>query len=39
MAYLPTEATEIGTEFLVQIRKRTAPARVVELPFYSRKKQ
>jgi aminomethyltransferase len=39
MVYLPTEATEIGTEFLVQIRKRTAPARVVELPFYSRKKQ
>ena len=39
MAYLPTEATEIGTEFLVQIRKRTVPARVVELPFYSRKKK
>ena len=37
MAYIPTEATEIGTEFFVQIRKRTAPARVVELPFYSRK--
>lgn len=39
MAYLPTEATKIGTEFFVQIRKRTAPARVVELPFYSRKKK
>ena len=38
MAYLPTEATEVGTEFFIQIRKRTAPARVVELPFYSRKK-
>lgn len=39
MAYLPIEATEIGTEFFVQIRKRTAPARVVELPFYSREKK
>ncbi len=38
MAYLPIEATEVGTEFFVQIRNRTAPARVVELPFYSRKK-
>ena len=39
MTYLPIEATEIGTEFFVQIRNRTAPARVVELPFYSRKKK
>jgi aminomethyltransferase len=39
MAYLPIEATEVGTEFFVQIRKRTAPARVVEMPFYSRKKK
>ena len=38
MAYLPIEAAEVGTEFFVQIRNRTAPARVVELPFYSRKK-
>jgi aminomethyltransferase len=38
MTYLPTEATDVGTEFFVQIRNRTAPARVVELPFYSRKK-
>ncbi|MCJ7753762.1 MAG: glycine cleavage system aminomethyltransferase GcvT [Thermoanaerobaculales bacterium] len=38
MTYLPIEATEVGTEFFVQIRNRTAPARVVELPFYSRKK-
>jgi aminomethyltransferase len=37
MTYLPIEATEVGTEFFVQIRNRTAPARVVELPFYSRK--
>jgi aminomethyltransferase len=39
MTYLPLEATEVGTEFFVQIRNRTAPARVVELPFYSRKKK
>ncbi len=39
MAYLPTEATEIGSEVLVQIRKRAVRARVVELPFYSRKKK
>jgi aminomethyltransferase len=38
MTYLPIEATEVGTQFFVQIRNRTAPARVVELPFYSRKK-
>jgi aminomethyltransferase len=39
MAYLPIEATEIGSEFFVQIRNRTTPARVVEMPFYSRKKK
>jgi aminomethyltransferase len=39
MTYLPIEATEIGSEFFVQIRNRTAPARVVEMPFYSRKKK
>jgi aminomethyltransferase len=39
MTYLPIEATEVGSEFFVQIRKRTAPARVVELPFYTRKKK
>jgi aminomethyltransferase len=39
MTYLPIEKTEIGTEFYVQIRNRIAPARVVELPFYSRKKK
>jgi len=38
MAYLPIEATEVGTEFFVQIRNRNASARVIELPFYSRKK-
>jgi aminomethyltransferase len=39
MAYLPIEATEIGSEFFVRIRNRTAPARVIEMPFYSRKRK
>jgi len=38
MAYLPIDATDVGTEFFVQIRNRRAAARVVALPFYSRKK-
>jgi len=38
MTYLPISATEVGQEFSVQIRNRFARARVVELPFYSRKK-
>lgn len=39
MAYLPIEATDIGTEFFVGIRNRRVPARVIETPFYSRKKK
>lgn len=39
MAYLPAEATAVGGEFFVEIRGRSARARVVELPFYSRKKK
>ena len=39
MAYLPTEAAKVGVEFFVDIRDRRARARVVELPFYSRKKK
>jgi len=39
MTYLPIEKTEIGSEFFIQIRNRTAPARVVELPFYSRERR
>jgi aminomethyltransferase len=39
MAYLPADATGIGSELFVQIRTRMARARVVELPFYSRKKR
>lgn len=38
MAYLPIDATSVGQEFFVDIRGRTTRARVVELPFYSRKK-
>jgi aminomethyltransferase len=39
MAYVPTEASEPGREFFIQIRTRRARARVVELPFYSRNKK
>ena len=38
MVYLPTEMAQIGRELFVQVRNRAARARVVELPFYSRKK-
>lgn len=39
MAYLPSGHTNIGNEFFVQIRSRRLRARVVELPFYSRKRK
>jgi aminomethyltransferase len=39
MAYLPAAAAQAGREFFVDIRDRRARARVVELPFYSRKKK
>ncbi len=38
MAYLPTDHTDIGSEFFVQIRNRRLRAQVIKLPFYSRKK-
>ncbi len=38
MVYLPTGAATPGQEILVGIRQRSARARVIELPFYSRKK-
>jgi len=38
LAYLPLEASEEGTEFLVEIRNRRAAAKVVSTPFYSRPK-
>ena len=39
LAYLPIEATEEGTEFVVGIRNRRVAARVVKTPFYSREKK
>ncbi len=39
MTYLPIEAATVGREFFVRIRSRVVRARVVELPFYSRKKK
>ena len=39
MAYLPIEAADTGREVFVSIRNRTARARVIDLPFYSRKKK
>ena len=39
MAYLPSETADIGREVFVQVRHRAVRARVVELPFYSRKKK
>ncbi len=39
LALLPTAATPVGTEFSVDIRGRQARARVVETPFYRRKKE
>ena len=39
MAYLPVNAAQTGREFFIDIRDRRARARVVELPFYSRKKK
>lgn len=39
LAYLPIEATDEGTEFFVEIRKRRAAAKVVSTPFYSREKK
>jgi aminomethyltransferase len=39
MAYVPADAAEVGREVLIAIRGRKATARIVELPFYSRKKK
>ena len=39
MTYLPTEAAGVGREVFVTVRNRTVRARVVGLPFYSRKKK
>ncbi|MCU0233850.1 MAG: glycine cleavage system aminomethyltransferase GcvT [Thermoanaerobaculales bacterium] len=39
MAYLPVDAAAIGREVFVEVRSRTVRARVVALPFYSRKRK
>ena len=36
MAYVPVDASEVGTEFLVEVRGRQLGARVVKMPFYRR---
>jgi aminomethyltransferase len=38
MGYVSADAAAIGTSLVVNIRGRNEPARVVSLPFYSRKK-
>ena len=38
LVYLPIEATDVGTDFEVEIRNRRARARVVPTPFYKRPK-
>ena len=38
-AYVPTSAAEEGRELWIEIRGRRARARVVQMPFYSRKRK
>jgi aminomethyltransferase len=38
MAYVPSGTSEVGREVFVGVRDRRVRARIVELPFYSRKK-
>jgi aminomethyltransferase len=39
LALVPSGAQTVGTEFEVDIRGRRARARIVETPFYKRKKE
>lgn len=39
LTYLPMEFTEIGTEFMIEIREKRVEARVVPTPFYKREEQ
>ncbi len=39
MAYVPASAAEIGNEIFIDIRGKARRARIVPLPFYSRKKK
>ena len=34
--YVPTALAEVGTELLVEVRRRQIPAVVVPMPFYKR---
>lgn len=38
LVYLPIEQAKVGQEFTIQVRGREVAARVVETPFYKRKK-
>ena len=38
MAYVPVDASEVGTELMVDVRGRHLGARVVKMPFYRRAK-
>lgn len=38
LAYLPIEKATLGTEFSIEVRGRKVDARVIETPFYKRKK-
>src|SRR6185369_1060726 len=39
LAYVPTEHAAAGTEFVVAVRSRHVPARIVETPFYKRERR
>lgn len=38
MAYVPTDHAQVGRELFIQVRNRRLVARIIDLPFYSRKK-
>ena len=38
LAYVPTELSSVGTALEIAVRSKVEPAKVVETPFYSRKK-
>lgn len=39
LAYVPTEHAAVGMEFVVAVRSRHVPARIVETPFYKRERR
>ncbi len=38
LAYVPTQHADVGTPLGIQVRNQVVPARIVETPFYKRKK-